>query len=161
MKFQFQDAPVTVKKFEPRLEDHDKQRVKTVRVWLEMNRSAYFQHDLFDGAARHGSDSSMDDLIWDDAENKRPGLQQLSFDSVFTGMQLKFVENGSFRVELKGATVEKITAKPVGGKSLQVKFQALAIITDGDLDALHDILKSNGVNLSATQLAEVATAATG
>lgn len=145
--FNFNSAPTKVTKFEPRLEDHDKQRVKTVRVWLELNRASSFQTTLWPNTVLE----EIENAFWDSDENKRPGIRELKYDSVFTNVNLDFVENGSPRVSFKDATIEKITAKPIAGKVLQIKCQALAIVTDGDLDGLHDILKSNGVNMSAVQ----------
>ena len=148
MKFNFADAPATLKKFEPRLEDHDKQRVKSVRIWMEMNRSSHFQAVLWPDSVAE----DLEKMLWDSDENKRVGIGQINYDSVFSNVNLRFVENGSFRVELKGAKIEKVTAKPIAGKAMQIRFQALAIVSDGDLEGLHDILKSNGVAMTAVQV---------
>ena len=146
--FDFQSAPTKVTKFEPRLEDHDKQRVKTVRVWLELNRASSFQSVLWPNTIAE----QIEAALWDSDENKRSGVSELKYDTVFTNVNLDFVENGSPRVSFKDATVEKVTAKPISGKVLQIKCQILAIVSDGDLEGLHDILKSNGVAMSAKQV---------
>lgn len=146
--FDFQSAPTKVAKFEPRLEDHDKQRVKTVRIWMELNRSAAFQTTLWPNTVIE----EIENAFWDSDENKRPGVAELKYDTVFTNVDLDFVENGSPRVAFKDVTIEKVTAKPIAGKVLQIKCQALAIVSDGDLEGLHDILKSNGVAMSAKQV---------
>ena len=49
------------------------------------------------------------------------------------------------------ATVEKIVAKPISGKTLAIKFQVLAIVSDGQLDDIHDILRHPAINLNANE----------
>jgi hypothetical protein len=143
--FAFNNAPTTIKNFKPFLEDHDKQRVKTVRVWLELNRSSAFQGVLWPSNVVE----QIEAALWADDESKRTGVAELKYDTVFENINLAFAENGRPRMTLNNARIEKISAKPVSGKALQIKCQALAITSDGDLEMLHDMLKSNGVDMTA------------
>lgn len=147
MDFAFNNAPTMIKDFRGKLEDHDKQRIKTVRVWLELNRTASFQTALWPNDVADAIESAL----WGEDESKRGGVKQITYDTVFSNISLDFIENGKKRLSLNDVTIDKVMAKPISGKALQIKCQALAITTDGDLEALHDMLKSNGVNMTAVQ----------
>lgn len=149
MDFAFNSAPTMIKDFSAKLEDHDKQRIKTVRVWLELNRAAAFQSGLWPSSV----EETIETAFWGEDESKRPDSPTLLThgDTVFLNVSLEFSENGKKRLSLGDVRIENVTVKPISGKALQIKCQALAITTDGDLEALHDMLKSNGVNMTAVQ----------
>lgn len=147
MNFTVTDAFVTIKDFKPMLEDHDKQRVKTVRLNCEMNRSAYFQQTLFPES------TGFEDALWDSDEGKRPGVQQIVYDTEFHDVVMSFKDNGQKTATL-GGLVRKLKLNPMSGKALKITFQADCVCTDGVLDQLHDMLKSNTVTLTTSLVSE-------
>lgn len=86
--------------------------------------------------------------LWDEEGNPTPGIKKVEYDREFGHFRLVFKRNNKEAGSIVAENLHSWKTKPENGEMFEVEFRALAVVSEGDTEKLHKMVKDPGITLS-------------